>query len=729
MSFATPWMLAGLLAMAVPVIVHLINRRHATRRPFPAMRLLLESQERIARGLKVKQALLLALRVLLFAALPLAMARPFIDCAGQEALTADERMPASVVLVIDDSASMSFTDGRADRWEEAVAEARNQLRRLRPWDRVQIVTAGGTARLHLPETGGTRAEAEAVLADLEPRFGDADLPAALARAREAHRGLLQPVQRTVVLTDDLARSWSGPGTRPEALSGLGGVEVVRTGGAAATAHVHIERLDLEEATDVGPGSWRIRAVLRAEGQPPSDVQAALWTGGARQAQVRVALAAEGRGVAEFIVQHAGAEALPVRVAVTDGPRMVALAERHGVIRPRRAIQVLLVNGDPRAQAHNDELFYLNAALAAVDPESRPVSARETVPSQLGEALQAGADVVVLANVDRLAPADATRLQRFVEDGGGVWFTVGDQVDPEVWNERFGELLPRRLRAVRTLAERRDPDARIKATRLAGFDAGHPVLRVFSGRSAEALRGATVFTYMLVEPGGEESDTLLEFGDGAPALVAGRLGRGRTLLWTSTIDFDWTDLPIRPAYVPFVHRSLVWLGGGAGGALEEVEVGGTWVLEPDHGAATLVEVVDPSGELWRHPVEGDRVRHGVAQRGVHEARILDARGDAIGRSWMVAHAPRAQVDPTPADDAIRDPWLSAAGEGGGIRPAAGDGGPRGQGMWGVLLFLAVVLLYAESLVSLRRRLWRRIRSWRQPGSDARRGELPLTPSAR
>ncbi|TVR00499.1 MAG: VWA domain-containing protein [Deltaproteobacteria bacterium] len=708
MTFGAPWMLAGLLAMALPVIVHLINRRHAVRRPFPAMRLLLESRERIARGLRVKQALLLLLRILLFAALPLAMAQPFVDCdragtAGGD----DERLPSSVVLILDDSASMSLTHAGRSSWDEALAAARRQLRQLRPWDRVQIVSAGDTIIAHLPAEGGSRAEAESALARIAPRFGGGGIPSALAEALETHRALMLPARRTLVFTDDREATWEDGRTRPDAIEGLGPFTVIESA-VDASGHVVIDSIELEEATEIGIGAWTITARLRTHGDVNDEVRIRLFLDDERVAEQRVPVPASGQSSTRFVVTTTGQDPVHVRAEIISEPRMTALAERHAILLPQRGVRVLLVNGDPRTRAWNDELFYVNAAMDAMDPDLRPLHARETLPAGITEDALADQDVVLLANVERLDGEQVQLLRTFVENGGGLWITAGDHLDVDRWNLHLEPLLPARLRTVRTLTDRHDPDARIRATRIAALDASHPVLAPFSGRAAESLRSATIFRYVLLEPStGDSVRTLAEFGDGAPALVSRRLGRGRVLMWTSTIDFDWTDLPIRTAFVPLVHRAVIWLSGAAGGVVEEAEVGAGWNIRPDGEGVALVEIHDPIGDRYREPTRGEAVRHEVRHRGPHRASLLDERGESlVPDRRMVAHPPASEARLRTLTEEERRAWQEAAG---GAIVESGTGAPEGsgRGIWSVLLFLAVLALYAESLVSLRRRLWRRL----------------------
>ncbi|MEO1272500.1 MAG: BatA domain-containing protein, partial [Myxococcota bacterium] len=103
MNVLNPLFLIGLLAAALPIIIHLINRRRAVRRKFPAIEFLLRSQKRLARRLKIRQLILLALRVSALLLIPLAMARPYI--ISDTGTTDADRMPTAIVFVVDDSAS------------------------------------------------------------------------------------------------------------------------------------------------------------------------------------------------------------------------------------------------------------------------------------------------------------------------------------------------------------------------------------------------------------------------------------------------------------------------------------------------------------------------------------------------------------------------------------------------------------------------------------------------
>src|SRR5436189_4849474 len=103
MSFLNPIMLAGLAAVSVPIIIHLLNRRKFHKVVWAAMRFIQVSVEQNQRRMRIEDLLLLLLRCLLLVLLALALARPALhsgapDLLGQSKVTA--------VIILDNSYSM-----------------------------------------------------------------------------------------------------------------------------------------------------------------------------------------------------------------------------------------------------------------------------------------------------------------------------------------------------------------------------------------------------------------------------------------------------------------------------------------------------------------------------------------------------------------------------------------------------------------------------------------------
>src|SRR5438477_4579639 len=110
MNFLAPAFLAGLAAIAVPVIIHLIHRERRVVVPFPSLMFLQRIPYRSVRRQKIRHLLLLLLRCLALAMLAAAFARPFFE---KHAPTGPATSGArEVVVLLDNSASMGY----GDRW-------------------------------------------------------------------------------------------------------------------------------------------------------------------------------------------------------------------------------------------------------------------------------------------------------------------------------------------------------------------------------------------------------------------------------------------------------------------------------------------------------------------------------------------------------------------------------------------------------------------------------------
>lgn len=241
-----------------------------------------------------------------------------------------------------------------------------------------------------------------------------------------------------------------------------------------------------------------------------------------------------------------------------------------------------------------------------------------------------------------------------------------------------------------------------AGRLVGLEYGHTVFDPFRAPRSGDFSAARFYGYRAVTP--QPGATILaRFDDGAPALVERRLGAGRILLWTSSLAIEWSDLPLKPVFLPFVHQMARHLSGYREPA-PWLTVGE--VLDPARtvvaGAADEVKaVVSPSGQrISLDPEGGDVVE--LEEQGFYELR---GEGQSGGPAATVA----ANVDLSESDLTAMDPTEVVAavtglagGTAAGAEAAQMTDATREstQRIWWYLLFAGAVLLAAETLVSNR-----------------------------
>ncbi|HEY8668554.1 MAG TPA: BatA domain-containing protein, partial [Tepidisphaeraceae bacterium] len=148
MAFLNPFMLLGIAAVSVPIVIHLLNKRKFERVVWAAMRFLRISVEQNQRRIKIEDILLLILRCVLLALLALALARPALRGAnagifGQAKVTA--------VVVIDNSYSMSQSDGVMSRMDRAKKAAEQVLDTLPAGSSTAVLLASDVVKGAIPE--------------------------------------------------------------------------------------------------------------------------------------------------------------------------------------------------------------------------------------------------------------------------------------------------------------------------------------------------------------------------------------------------------------------------------------------------------------------------------------------------------------------------------------------------------------------------------------------------
>ncbi len=199
-GFVHPWMLLGLVAAAIPVVLHLLQRREPPTVPFPAVRYLIAATEEHQRRLKLRNLLLLALRTLLVVALVLAAAGPTVRGGGLP--VGRGHAPGALVLVLDNSASSGAVLNGTPRLAELQAAARRVLGRATADDALWLLAADGLPRRGDPGT------LRSLVDRLAPSPRRLDLGEALRIAREVLA--TQPRRGEIVLVSDLQATALSP---------------------------------------------------------------------------------------------------------------------------------------------------------------------------------------------------------------------------------------------------------------------------------------------------------------------------------------------------------------------------------------------------------------------------------------------------------------------------------------------------------------------------------------
>ena len=265
-GFLHPWVLVGLAAAAIPVLLHLLARREPPTVLFPAVRYLVSTTREHQRRLKLQNLLLLLLRTLLIVLLVLAAAAPSMPLSGVPG-----HAPSALVLIVDNSPSTGAVVDGSPQLARLLAAGRQVLARATPEDALWLITADGIPRR------GDRVNLGEILAGLKVSPRRLDLGSAVTLAGD----VLGPEPRPgeIMLLTDLQSSALSPAQPAAPL-------IVSRPSTPAPPNVGIATLD------VGSQPWsseggRVSLSFTGDSGPPVPVSARLDDRPARQALAHV----------------------------------------------------------------------------------------------------------------------------------------------------------------------------------------------------------------------------------------------------------------------------------------------------------------------------------------------------------------------------------------------------------------------------------------------------------
>lgn len=597
MSFLSPWFLPALAAVAAPLVLHLLNRRKRRVVRWAAMRFLMSTEaQRKKSSLRLKDVILLLLRMAVVAALVLFFARPLLPARLAPAGSRD------VVLVLDTSLSMARLTDTGSVWKESAAKAEKALNALEAGDFVRILLAREAPQWltasALEMTPGGKSQALALLKSVRPGQGGCRLADALSEALAA-RPVREGLRRRVVVFSDFqaasvkaeaAAAWTAVRDAAQSAPGSCTVEAVDSGLPGTPPNLAVLRVDVSREQAAPGESLLFSARVRNAGPVTSGVATIRWIVGEEPSGLSnvMPLKAGAETTVEF--RHAGppeAGTALVRCEL-EAPSGDVLTEDNAasvLVETVEAPGVLLVDGSGAADAGVSDTAWIQAALgglesgtaAAAAAASEPMPFRlTTVPVARFTAAAIGGDrMVILANPPLLEETVVAALENFVREGGGLWLLPGDRTEEagQVFSQTFfrkgAGLSP--LRWTVTEGDASDADHAVKLRVPA---AAHPVTRLLQDPRRSDFSSVRVRRWFRFEsPAPPEAQVLLSTEGGAPFLAERKFGEGRVLVQAAPFNLAWSDWPRHHAFVVLLHEGL-WRLASSGEVRRNLAVGET-----------------------------------------------------------------------------------------------------------------------------------------------------------
>ncbi len=720
MSFITPALfIAGAIAVAVPILIHLLSRQRRRPIEFGAMRFLFEAFRKHKRRLRLEQLLLLLVRCLIVFLLGAALARPVLEQTG----LLDLGSSRTVYLVIDDGlvSGAETADGRT-ALELHTERALAVMGALDSQDRVGLITTAQPARDRLIPPSSDRRAVRQLIEELVPRDAPTDMIGAFDRLRRALEEGDEPNAQVMVYLFSEFRAGSAaldaslPGGLSEVMEGV-------TLLAAPPAETAIPNTQI---TSIEP----VRRVLLPDGAGGGDAGTQVLvrlrrTGGAMERDItRVHL--EGTGIstpeprsvnwepgqAEASVDFriaAGAQRSReiVLTARIDDDALLADNQRRQMLLRRDQLRVVVL--DRRTFGFEGTIDRFRAGQwfrRALEPmESGAIQTIEVESGAVTGSDLRTADIVFAPRPDLITEEGWDLLRAFVDDGGLLVVSPPGELTVHPWTERMLEALPLPVRLALETEENPDGWLMHESQPASGL------LRLIASDLEELVRPIISVRRLPIEPETGDATAVLAFEDGSPFVISavpsppssreqanataegeggvprgtGEMNAGLVVLFATAPELSWTTLPGKPLMVPLVQE-IVRQGLGAAEDTGQLLAGSRPVLS---GSRSAIELIGPD-DLRVAMDDRGRPTAPFDHAGVYTAR--DASGQDLRRVVVNIVPDAGRTDPQ-SSAAVRA-WLQTTGAWSwldGEDPAAALRAMSGASPLAMWLLLALVLL--------------------------------------
>jgi hypothetical protein len=682
MGFLAPWFLAGLLALGLPVFVHLLRKQTMVPRPVSSLMFFEQGTQSSIRKKRLRYLLLFALRVALVLLLALAFARPFFR---HKTVLASDKL---LLVAVDDSFSMNAAGatGGGTRLDEAKRGALDVLAGKAAGQKAQVIALGGQMSL-LTQPVEDAGQLRAAVQGIQPGDGHATF-GELGRGMRAMAETVHTPMELHLFSD--MQEPNMPGNFADMVM-PGNVALVlhRVGPTAAVPNWTVESVQAPGQL-VDTKKARVIAVVAGHGTPAATRTVSLVVNGEAKATKKVDVPADGRATVVFegLDVPYGESRCAVRISDANGGGADGFANDDAsnfAVKRADPERVLFVHqaSDSRSP------LYFGAALAAAAQASfvlQPIT-----PEQASDIDPSKYAFVVLSDVPSVPSILEHTLERNVEDGGSVLVATGMTESHREHIPVFGGNVADGHFYSRGALE---SDG---FSTMGAADAAHP-----SMKDANGWQGTKFFYAAAVDPGAAR--VVAKLADGTPVLIDKQMGEGHVLVFASGFDNLTNDLPLSPAFVAFVDQTARYLSGEERASGARVVDSFVQLRNPVNqapGAAASKATVDIVGPDGKRPLSLKEAAAAesfqLAHAGFYQIHF------ANGRDALIAVNPdRRESDLALIPEDVLKLWSGSGGTGEAqqAQEAASDATNSVSSLWWWVMLLLLMAALAESALASR-----------------------------
>ena len=664
MGLLAPWFLAGLVALGVPVFVHLLRRHVTTPRPVSSLMFFERGIQSSTRHHRLKHLVLFALRAALVLLVVLAFANPFVRRVAA-------KTSGRLLLIALDN---SFSLRARTRFAEAKQGALAQLAAKPASQKAQILALGGQLQI-LTQPVSDGAQLHAALESVQPGDGHASFGDLSRSVRALEETARIPID--LHLYSDMQRTSMPANFADLVLPPNVTLTIHSVAGNSPTPNWTVESIDApaDLADPKDPRHSRVRSVVAGFNTPAASKTVTLVVNGRVLSTKRVDVPANGRATVEFAPLDVNYGFNRCEVRIDGGDALGADDATVFAVRRSDPQRVLFVH----ASADTRSALYFGAALTAAAGSSFVLQsvaqekATDFDPSRFA--------FVVLSDSVALPAIFEHTLAQYVSKGGAVFIALGTDAARRahipVWD---GDV-----------TGAHDFARNGAAAGVAQVDFAHPaLLDAHPGRDNGGWAETKVFYAAAVDSKGARVAARLS--DGTPLVLDRQIGLGHVLMLTSGLENLTNDLPLHPVFVSFIDHVARYLSGTerlSGSRLVDSYI---QLRSPGASEQGSVEVIGPDGRRALSLAESRTAQTLRLDRaGFYQVRLVDGRDMVIG-----VNPDRRESDLKPIPDDVQRLWSGSAASAAAKTQTASSSEQqyRPVSLWWYVMLLAFITALAE-----------------------------------
>ena len=558
--FASPWFLFGFFSLIIPFLLLLSRAAPHQTIPFSSVEFLASITKRASAVLEWKRILLLLCRLALLSLLALGFALPFLKEGGS---LFGNRSGEHRIFILDNSYSMGYAEkDKPSLFEQA---------RQKIADSVKADPKAGYSLLLF------NSKLEPVVTQTSDQ--------ALFLKRLAQTNISESGSNFSLLLPSLAKNFSGerkaldflifsdfsiPDPKARKVFEAEAVEILKTRDIqiVPVQPEHFRNFLLREVEmpfrPFLPGTKEtVRVFYEAYGYAPGEeVEISLLSENVLTRKQKIKIPPSLKGSVSFEVEFPSADCFPLRIE--SGPDGLLLDNvRYASAFAHAPLRLLFIEDAAYPYPFDRPNFYFNNALqSSVDAERPWLTVVNANLGDLGGLPLENYDFVVLADIAHWESRAMNQFKAYLKAGGTMLVAFGKngadsplpdaashQVLAQFVGGQIGEVIKKKTRS---------------PAHLEPVDYTQSFLQVFEGGKQGNLQAINFWKFVSLIPlenenavskGGGDSKTLLWFDAKWPALFQRKVGSGTLLVWTSSLNQEWTDFPKNALYVPFVLELL------------------------------------------------------------------------------------------------------------------------------------------------------------------------------